>query len=254
MFMANIPVQYILPRELEHWHLQDHAATSDLMLCEPILSMSKRYSLHTAGIPLVFLKAENSFGCAACARSDRQHASCRQTGNFSLSILGFAPQLSLGNDAPMSATQGFFTETFNAVEGYQNYLNCLLWRQLWGKASKNCFFHHDQCQRSSHTKPLHWVCCCLLMWLVLKRSESSSMFSTFFLPMTFTYVHALLLILWAESATLYTQLCLKRRMKFRAELCFWPLSLEESESLVVYWCFLKTTAEFQHKAVLVKPG
>lgn len=63
MFLANISVQFILPRELERWHLQDHEATSNLMLCETILITSKRYSSHTAGIPLVFPKAENSFGC-----------------------------------------------------------------------------------------------------------------------------------------------------------------------------------------------
>lgn len=83
--------------------MQDHAATSNLMLCETILIMSKRYSSHTAGIPLVFPKAENSLGCTVRAHSNRQHMSYRQIGNFSLPVLEFSPQLSLGNDALMSA-------------------------------------------------------------------------------------------------------------------------------------------------------
>jgi len=77
--------------------------TSNLMLCETVLIMSERYSSHTAGIPLVFPKAENSSGCTMRAHSNRQHVSCRQTGNFSLSVLEFSTGLSLGNDAPMSA-------------------------------------------------------------------------------------------------------------------------------------------------------
>lgn len=76
-----------------------------------------------------------------CAYSKRQHKTCRQTGNFCLSVI--SPQLSLGNESVMLAVEGIFTEIFN-TEKYQNYLML-------------CFFHHGQYVRSlpildHHTK------------------------------------------------------------------------------------------------------
>lgn len=105
-------------------------ATSNLMLCETIIVMSKRHSSHAAGIPLLFPTAEGGLGGTVHAHSKRQHKTCRQIGNFCLSVLHLSPQLCLGNDAVMSAVEGFFTEIFNTEE-YQNYLII-------------SFFHHDQ--------------------------------------------------------------------------------------------------------------